>query len=394
MRIALIARHFPPAISGGVRRPAVLRESLMGLGHRVFVIAPRLAEGVDGYCVPHPAEGRDDSGISRPSTQRDPRWRRLQRDLLLWPDPDRWWANKVIGQAGAAIEAFAPDIIITTSPPESAHYVGLVLSQRLRCRWIADFRDSWLKQALMPERQRLLRRIGERRLARRWISQADLITAPTEFILKEMSELGKPRLTHLYPQLSLAQTDGPRDPLPAWDNAPDGTIRVLHTGSFSLSDPERRLQPVLDSFSAEAPDQGRLFIAGRLSEAEHGLIKDRADAVWLGLLHSGTSQRLQTEADALLLVASPGTNAVPGKLAEYVQAGVPIIVHGHGPWRASVHIPMSISFADLDQQSPTLARNFGHTLPGGSVRRESTPFESAIQETQKLLDALSTAPMH
>jgi len=35
------------------------------------------------------------------------------------------------------------DVVITSSPPEAVHFVGIYLKRRFGCRWIADFRDLW-----------------------------------------------------------------------------------------------------------------------------------------------------------------------------------------------------------------------------------------------------------
>lgn len=392
MKIVIIARHFPPEISGGARRPNMLHHSLAALGHDVFVIAPRLPKGVSGLAVDHPATARSDDGIVRPPTTPDPIWRVWQRRLLLWPDPERWWANRVVRTVDAALIDFAPDLIITTSPPESTHHAGAVLSERLGCDWIADFRDSWLEQPLMAERRpgltRAWRRWGEARIARKWIRRTALATAPTHAILSELDRLGPPRRMHLYPQLATPIPTGPRAPITTWDEAAPETIRLLHTGSFSLSDPDRTLSPVLDALDRRAAEAVHLYVAGRLSEAEAEAIKAHPRAHWLGLISTDTAQQLQTEADGLLLLAAPGTTAVPGKLSEYQNAGTPILAMGSGPWREEAHLGNQVQWESLARRKRRKRRKNNSGSVDGTT--EISMME-AMTETHALLQAFEEA---
>ena len=41
MRIYILARHYPPEISGGVHRPAHLEKFLVDAGHEVHVFSPQ-----------------------------------------------------------------------------------------------------------------------------------------------------------------------------------------------------------------------------------------------------------------------------------------------------------------------------------------------------------------
>ena len=54
--------------------------------------------------------------------------------------PSSGAANGPEGRAGTAWDAV--DCLVTSSPPESVHLIGLLLGHR-RPPWIADFRDGW-----------------------------------------------------------------------------------------------------------------------------------------------------------------------------------------------------------------------------------------------------------
>jgi len=127
------------------------------------------------------------------------------------------------------------------------------------------------------------------------------------------------------------------DPPPGPMMLPAGFRHVVHTGSFSLSDPCRRIEDVLAVFrEALALNQKLvLHLAGRLTDAEQAAIA-RA-GLGEAILHHGIlplvhARELQAAADLGLVLASPGSPAVPGKLFEYAASKTPVLVIGGGRW--------------------------------------------------------------
>ena len=84
------------------------------------------------------------------------------------------------------------DVVITTSPPGSVHFVGAACKRQAKVRWVADLRDSLVAH---PHRdaQRLAVRAkeqGHQMVARLIASQADAIVAVSDAIADEMRALG------------------------------------------------------------------------------------------------------------------------------------------------------------------------------------------------------------
>ena len=84
------------------------------------------------------------------------------------------------------------DVVITTSPPGSVHFVGAACKRQAKVRWVADLRDSLVAH---PHRdaQRLAVRVkeqGHHMVARLIASQADAIVAVSDAIADEMRALG------------------------------------------------------------------------------------------------------------------------------------------------------------------------------------------------------------
>ena len=331
LRVLLIARHYPPDVSAGARRPYLLKLGLEACDARVHVVAPALSRGTDGTAVP-PKKRIADTAAPAIPTPRASGARRLRAWALTHlslPDPELRWALRAAAAGRRAARTSPFDLIITTSPPESIHVAGALLATRLQTPWVADLRDRWLDAPLMRVRESRLRRTVERPLARSILSRANLLTATDPPALDEAQRLA-PRV----PVLRLPQASPPATPQREISPSP-AAIRVVHTGSFSLSHGARDIGPALDLLARARGIDPRfeLHLIGRLTEEEEARAR-QAGAQITGPVALEDAWAAQAAADVLLLVAAPGTEAVPGKLAEYRAAGRPVVILGGGSWRA------------------------------------------------------------
>lgn len=325
-RILLLTRHYPPAVSGGARRPFLFATALREEGAHVDVVAPSLPPNEPGRAVPHAHRDPSGAGAQKRSL------RGLAREALLWPDPDIRWSMRA---AQAALSLPTPDWVLTTSPPESVHAAGAFLKRRLQVRWVLDFRDHWLVRPHRQERHAPWRRLGEGWIARQWMQQADLVIGVDPVICSELTGYGA-RGPHVIPH-SPPATQPPAA-------LPVGTINIVHTGAIGLSDPACRIDSLLEPFAAAAKrnPQLRLYFAGRLSDAERTAIDASAAGhlcTDLGVVSLEEARALQAGADALIFVASPKMHVPPSKIVEYLTCQAPIIACGSGPWRQDPRTP-------------------------------------------------------
>ncbi|MBL4854240.1 MAG: glycosyltransferase [Robiginitomaculum sp.] len=356
MHILLIARHYPPEISGGARRPYLLTQALRSQGHKVTLVTPFNLDDPDHICVPNTAIQRglqkglqadlkqdapnqDEEANTTRNQQPSPK--DILRQWLFWPDPDIRWARDVVKKLEAS--DIKPDWLMTTSPPESSHIAGAALARSLNVPWLAELRDTWIS---MPHRVILerskIRAFFERRIAKRTLSKATAITGVSETVLQEARLYCPPNT----PELVLPHFSRPaRD-----DSAASGhktkpvifdktSLNIVHTGGFSFSDRRRELGPLLDVLAPVSKNRPELVlhIVGPLSKAEKSLLKTAS----VRTLHHGsvsldTAHAMQRQADGLLLYTPKDSHALPGKYAEYALAGRPILYFGGGSWLSLV----------------------------------------------------------
>lgn len=330
--LLIVTRHYPPEISGGARRPFLLAKGLRERSWRVAVASPFAPEGEpDWIRTPHPAAERGRIAAEEGGHRKEPGWKSWARRMVRWPDNEIGWADQAVRAVIAS--GLRPDWVLTTSPPESAHAVGERLKRALGVRWALEMRDSWIEEPLRPELASSgLRRKVEQGIASRWLAAADARIAVSDALAAEMQRLAPDASSPLSVIGHFA------DPPPAPYRFEGEGPHILHSGSFSLSHAERKIGSLLTAFGALRArlPTARLHLAGRLTALERAeiLMSPHVEAITLhGELPYTQARALQAGADALILYQQ-GIDALPGKLAEYLECTAPILTLGEGPWKS------------------------------------------------------------
>lgn len=348
--VLFVAYHYPPA-RAGVERTTKFLHYLPEFGYRARVLTTAAFGGIrEGQVLRaweplgayrwlfneavHGGEAdstvRTDPGPLRGAV----RW--MRRRLLI-PDGQVTWLPAALGRGLAALQRWPADVIYSSYPPASAHLVGWGLKWFSGLPWVADFRDAWTYDALDPDLERLPnRRALERRLEAAVVEAADRVVAATE--------LSAAHLRQTYPEAAdrievIPNGFDPEDfrGLASRRPAAEDPLRLVHTGTFSLSHPSRSPQPLYEALQRllEADPRWagrlRLVLAGRLTAAEEraGAALEKAGMLELrGMLPRAEALACQASAHVLVLVdhARQGlaTN-VPGKFYEYLALQRPVL---------------------------------------------------------------------
>ena len=341
MHILYLARHYPPEVSGGARRPFLMSAALRDRGHRVTVVTPFRDDrddenDEDRLVVPHPVFGDTPRKHQAPpatgAADRRPSLRDHARQWLLWPDPEIRWCRAAAKSVIAS--GLRPDWLITTSPPESAHLAGHQIAGHLNIPWLAEFRDTWVT---VPHRQILARSPAraflERRIARHALSRVTALAFVSSVALDEVEAYVKPGTPHI-------TIDHFSAPPPPPMKLPGPDLNLVHTGGFTLSDRRRQIAPLLQAIASVARQKPglHLHLAGRLTaeEIETAGLAQGYKVSLHGELPLEKTRAMQAGADALILYTPENSHALPGKYAEYRFARRPILYLGSGDWLSLV----------------------------------------------------------
>jgi glycosyltransferase involved in cell wall biosynthesis len=247
------------------------------------------------------------------------------------PDPFLFsWAAWAIPAARHLVKRGRIDCMITTSPPDSNHLVGLGLG-RSRPAWLADFRDGWIFEPLHEPFPTSLQRRFDERLEKRVVGTADRVIAATQPLVEDLQlRYGAdgclvPNAWDEELETEVAQANPPR--------LDHDRVNLLFTGRLAgvRGQDDRGLFDALLQIAEHEPDVAarlRLVLAGQVSPDRAAILERpelRGLVRMVGALPRPAAVALQRQADALLLVTSHHRSIATGKLSEYLQANRPIL---------------------------------------------------------------------
>lgn len=346
--ILLVAYFYPPCRDTGAHRPATMAKYLRRLGNRVTVLTTSAygrEEGAGG------ARGDDADGVVRTRDLQLVRARlrgadRIQAiyegdtysgrphplSYVLVPEPlVLAWVPFALPRALRLHRAHRFDAVITTAPPESAHFIGRALARR-GAAWVADVRDAWTFEPLRPPFPTRLQRRLDERLERSLMRAADVVSAVSLPVADDL-------LTRVGANVELVPNGWDPELVPAAGVEDAASLldpersSLVYTGRFgSYGRDPAPLVRALRELAAEDPETaGRLelAIAGPLTGEERELLRTDVSPARISLLGTLPRERalaLQRAADALLVIATAQRSQLPNfKLFEYLAAGRPIL---------------------------------------------------------------------
>jgi glycosyltransferase involved in cell wall biosynthesis len=385
--ILIVTYYYPPLNSIGARRPHALAKWLGRRGHDVTVLSS-VQSGPALDDAPARVIRTRDLLSSRLNWRKDIAAVASGRIDAPWdPSPGFWgslvvpdiqlvsWIPFAIATALRTHREVGFDVVISTSPVESAHLVGAALQRRC-VPWVADLRDGWRFEPARPEWPFPLQRRLDTLFERETLARADEIVTVTDPLSEDLRArlgLGVTTITNGFDPDLVVNND-------ARSYADPAKLTLVYTGRLG---PKQSLVPLLEAlariarYDRTASERIELLLAGPRT-AEQERIYGRQDFEpfirYLGYVSHSVALSIQREADVLVLAASRSRHGeATGKLYEYLAARRPILLLGTGNAAAEIvescGAGVAIATDDIDAAEAVVRRALAGNL--------STPPESA-----------------
>jgi len=262
------------------------------------------------------------------------------RDLFFVPDDSIPWLPVAVKAATKIIRQEKVDVVMTTSPPQSAHLVGLLTKMMTGTPWVVDFRDLWMDTFDFYDKAfGKWRKPLEAWMERKVIAQADRIInishGESEHLQAQYSTqpVGKFHVIHN----GYDRQDFSDKQKLSW-NINEKTLNekkliVTYVGTLYPTTGDEFFG-VLDRMFRERPWLTREFefrFVGHIAP-EYLTVFDtsafRKCIRMYGLRPHAGALRAMTESDVLLLLQGGGkmnAGEIPGKVFEYMAANLPVL---------------------------------------------------------------------
>ena len=365
MKILLIAFYFPPNGGGGVQRILKFAKYLPEFGVEPVVIAALeagypvdesllddLPQEIKVHRIRHTSflyradrlmqalrnrKDKNNKEMAIPKRNIESSWRDRVLNIynsLQFPDDKSAWRRKAVKKGAMLIEQGGFDIIMSTAPPISSHFVADKLKRKYQIPWVADYRDLWVGNPSnnLPRWRTYLERFLEKKL----VSNVDGVTAATQEIANHVYSVSNKNKKVIYLPNGYDEADF-SSVVP--DRKKEDYFFLVYTGSlYGHRTPVTLLAGVRLLFERYPCLARRLRlrffgnIGSRFENVFADFERDYPDVVerFSYIPHKLIPKTL-LEADALLLVIGGGENArgvLTGKIFEYLRAARPILMLG------------------------------------------------------------------
>lgn len=243
--------------------------------------------------------------------------------FLQIPDAAYFWSINTRPIIENLIKRANPDVVYTSSGPYSTHLIGYWVKQQFGIPWLADFRDPWSNNLLIPYLP--LYRAYNRRLERQVLNFADRVVCVSKPWLNELlansnrSADNFITITNGYDEQDIA-------PLPFQPPKPPFTI--THIGSFYRNrKPAEFIQALtrLIENGSIPPEAIQVLFIGKNSDRD---VPSTPYIKTIGYVPHKELEKYRSDTDVFLLILDTSPENVgnhSGKIFEYMASNRPIL---------------------------------------------------------------------
>lgn len=347
--ILYISYHYPPSNSVAANRSFSQVTALRALGHRVKVIHASNDDSryiINIFHQPHEDDHvieinrrflkktfNKSSSFKHLIIKHFPRLVRFIQQLrrFFFHEEKDWDTKNNFEMILKILNGFKPDLVISTSGPIENHSLGSKLKRLYRCFWVAEYRDPWSYNPMMPGTNEAdlgskICRIKESKI----INTADLILAVNSHI-KDYYEKFFNKSTYLI--FSGWMDSDITVPEPKFIQKNSKKKNILHLGSLLLGN--RSPIPLIDLFeeSSYLRENYNMYFIGRDTNLFHNYLKNTTYAKSSFFLEKevsflqSRSEGINADILLMMMMNHPAEKySLPGKLYEYIFCQKPIII--------------------------------------------------------------------
>lgn len=247
--------------------------------------------------------------------------------FIDFPCRFREWAGLATAEANRLIGELKPDVIWTSFPVLSAHFVGLAIKRRHGIPWVADFRDPWVGNPILMSEEhfpqwQLSRQAGaEAKVAR----ESNCCTFAHPLIAQEFAR------RHCLPQEKTVAITCGYDPEDfsrrTTQSSSEGRLLIVHTGSFYG---EYSPKPLYDALRIAASRKSALLKQLKLIFVGGCSVNFDFDGLEVEVLprvsHCEAIAWMQrSDVQMVVLTKMFGNYGIASKLFDYLATGRPIL---------------------------------------------------------------------
>lgn len=258
---------------------------------------------------------------------------RSRLGMWMFPDERAGWIPFAVAAALRSHRRAPFNVILSTSPPISAHIVALIVSRLTRAPWVSDFRDAWTGSPFYRPLGDWQRRFAlglERRIV---LNSARVVVTTRsigDMLLQQHPEMDPEKLVVIPNGFDAADLEHLDQVRAGWD----GRLVITHAGSlYAARSGELFLKGLARLLAAEPGLRQGILIRfiGNVDAATVSAIDDLGlrDVVEVrGYRPHRECLGDMVGSDVLLLLTSEqgeGSSHVPAKLYEYMALGRPVL---------------------------------------------------------------------
>ncbi|AZO94023.1 glycosyltransferase [Halocella sp. SP3-1] len=253
------------------------------------------------------------------------------RSLLMLPDNNIIWANKVLKKISKKVNFDDIDLLYSTSGPYSDHIIAYHIKKLYKKPWVADFRDEWTNNPYYNYNKDSIRFKVEKYLENRIINFADKIVtisrlSKENYVNKFGLEKNKVEvITNGYDE---------KDFVEIGNKTNKNKFTIVHSGAFYLiRNPLSFIKAINNLINKGKIEKEKIqieFIGTFESKIKEIVDKNSMDGLikWIDYLPHKESLQHCIESNMLLLVVGEGENLksfYTGKVFEYLRTNKPIL---------------------------------------------------------------------